>query len=304
MPEHPPEPANYKDTLNLPKTPFDMKANLTQREPAMLADWQKQTLYQKIRTARAGKPKWILHDGPPYANGDIHMGHLINKVLKDMVVKFRTMQGHDSPFVPGWDCHGLPIESAIQKELGPKFRELSKDQVRKRCREYAMTYVQLHGDSFQRLGVFGEFNNPNLTRDKRYEGGILDVLAELVQRDLVYRQKKPVHWCVNDRTALAEAELEYQNKKDSSIFAVWQIQRVEKGKEVDALWDTVESDFKRQRADVPNNVYYYLMIWTTTPWTLPANRAHRRPPRSRVYVCQIQGPGREMEGCCDRRRVG
>ena len=180
-------------------------------------------LYQKIRTGppNGAKEKWILHDGPPYANGDIHMGHLINKVLKDIVVKFRTMQGLDSPYVPGWDCHGLPIESAIQKELGPKFRELSKDQVRQKCRDYAMKYVKLQGDSFQRLGILGDFDHPYLTLDPKYESGILDVLAELVQRDLVYRQKKPVHWCTNDRTALAEAELEYQNKKDTSIYVMF-----------------------------------------------------------------------------------
>ncbi len=246
------EPANYKDTLNLPKTTFDMKANLTQREPAMLADWQSQNLYQKIRTARAGKEKWILHDGPPYANGDIHMGHLINKVLKDIVVKFRTMQGLDSPYVPGWDCHGLPIESAIQKELGPKFRELSKEELRKKCADYARKYVKLQGDSFQRLGILGDFDHPYLTLDPKYESGILDVLAQLVSKDLVYRQKKPVHWCTNDRTALAEAELEYQNKKDTSIYVAF---------------DLVEP------SNAEEGVIHQLLIWTTTPWTLPANRA-------------------------------
>ena len=190
------EPAapNYKATLNLPKTAFDMKANLTQREPAMLKAWQEADgggLYQQIRARRHPKGKWVLHDGPPYANGDIHIGHLINKVLKDIVVKFRTMEGFDSPYVPGWDCHGLPIESAIQKELGPKFRELSKEEVRKKCADYAMKYVKLQGDSFQRLGILGEFNNPYLTLNPHYESGILEVLAELVKRDLVYRQKNP-----------------------------------------------------------------------------------------------------------------
>ncbi len=222
-----PSASNYKDTLNLPKTSFEMKANLTQREPEMVKKWAAEGLYQKIRAARkeSAKGKWVLHDGPPYANGDIHMGHLVNKVLKDIVVKFRTMQGFDSPYVPGWDCHGLPIESAIQKELGPKFRELSKDEVRKRCQEYAMKYVKLQGDSFQRLGVFGDFARPYLTLDPKYEGGILDVLAELVQRELVYRQKKPVHWCTFDRTALAEAELEYATKKDSSIYVTLEVEK-------------------------------------------------------------------------------
>ena len=259
----------YKDTLNLPKTAFEMKANLTQREPLMVKKWAEEGLYRKIRAARAGAEKWVLHDGPPYANGDIHMGHLINKVLKDMVVKFRTMQGYDSPYVPGWDCHGLPIESAIQKELGPKFRELSKDEVRKRCHDYALKFVKLQGDSFERLGVFWEINKPYLTPDKRYEGGILDVLAELVQRELVYRQKKPVHWCVNDRTALAEAELEYQTKKDSSIYVNFEL--VGFGQGASATWlDAIrQSPF----INAGETVRPELMIWTTTPWTLPANRA-------------------------------
>ncbi len=200
-----------------------MKANLTTREPAMLKQWQEQKLYEQTPQPPARtlgqRQNGCCTMAPPYANGDIHMGHLINKVLKpDIVVKFRTMQGHDSPYVPGWDCHGLPIESAIQKELGPKMRELSKEEIRKRCHDYAMKYVKLQGDSFQRLGILGEFNRPYLTLDPKYEGGILDVLAELVQRDLVYRQKKPVHWCTFDRTALAEAELEYANRKDHSGF--------------------------------------------------------------------------------------
>ncbi len=262
---------NYKDTLNLPKTSFDMKANLTTREPAMLKQWQEQKLYEQIRAARKDSPKgkWVLHDGPPYANGDIHMGHLINKVLKDIVVKFRTMQGHDSPYVPGWDCHGLPIESAIQKELGPKMRDLSKEEIRKRCHDYAMKYVKLQGDSFQRLGILGEFNRPYLTLDPKYEGGILDVLAELVQRDLVYRQKKPVHWCTFDRTALADAELEYANRRDSSVYVNFKLaQNFEH-------WPEVWRNFFDQTVDRSGCEKWgaYLTIWTTTPWTLPANRA-------------------------------
>lgn len=235
---------NYKETLNLPKTSFDMKANLIQKEPAMIKTWQEQNLYSQIRKARKGEKKWVLHDGPPYANGDIHMGHLINKVLKDIIVKFRTMQGFDSPYVPGWDCHGLPIESAIQKELGPKFRELQKAEIRAKCHDYAMKFVHKQADGFKRLGVLGDYEHPYLTLDPKYEAGILEVLAELVKSDLVYRQKKPVHWCVNDRTALAEAELEYAKKKDSSIYVIFR---------------------GTGHADV--------MIWTTTPWTIPANRA-------------------------------
>ncbi|HVX84992.1 MAG TPA: class I tRNA ligase family protein [Phycisphaerae bacterium] len=263
--------SSYKETLNLPKTTFEMKANLTQREPAMLKGWQETGLYGQIRGARKGAKKWVLHDGPPYANGDIHIGHLINKVLKDIVVKFRTMEGFDSPYVPGWDCHGLPIESAIQKELGPKFRELTKEEVRKRCAAYAMKYVKLQGDSFQRLGVLGEFARPYLTLDPAYEGGILEVLGELVKRDLVYRQKKPVHWCVNDRTALAEAELEYVGKRDTSVYVNFELADLE-------TW--CPEEWRGHLFGAFNAALYpngtprpYLMIWTTTPWTLPANRA-------------------------------
>jgi len=289
------EPVSYKDTLNLPKTAFDMKANLTQREPAMLAAWQKENLYAKIREARKGAEKWVLHDGPPYANGDIHMGHLINKVLKDIVVKFRTMQGFDSPYVPGWDCHGLPIESAIQKELGPKFRELSKDEVRKKCHDYAMKYVKLQSDSFARLGVFGDYARPYLTLDPKYEAGILEVFAELVQRDLVYRQKKPVHWCTNDRTALAEAELEYASKKDSSIYVAMKISTVKHGKAWDELIKALDADFARLRPEVSHAVYHYLMIWTTTPWTLPANRAIAANPEHNYSFARYKNEAGEWK---------
>ncbi len=286
----PPAAPSYKDTLNLPKTSFDMKANLTTREPAMLQQWQEQNLYQQIRTARkTADPakKWILHDGPPYANGDIHMGHLINKTLKDIVIKFRTMQGLDSPYVPGWDCHGLPIESAIQKELGPKFRELDKAEVRTKCAAYASKYVKLQGDSFQRLGIFGEFDRPYLTMDPKYEGGILDVLAELVAKDLVYRQKKPVHWCTNDRTALAEAELEYQSKKDSSIYVNLKLD-------------------EKSLAKLPylcNAKDVSLMIWTTTPWTIPANRAvaaHPNHEYTMVTYGNLDSPERAVIVAAER----
>lgn len=271
---------NYKDTLNLPKTSFDMKANLLQKEPAMVKAWQEQNLYCQIRKARAGAPKgkWVLHDGPPYANGDIHMGHLINKVLKDIVVKFRTMQGLDSPYVPGWDCHGLPIESAIQKELGPKFRELDKAAVRAKCHDYAMGFVKKQGEGFKRLGVLADYEHPYLTLDPKYEAGILEVLAQLVKSDLVYRQKKPVHWCVNDRTALAEAELEYAKKKDSSIYVMFELADLGLGQKLGNVMDAAGEAFAKE-FNIPNDDLkvdaepHYLMIWTTTPWTIPANRA-------------------------------
>ena len=296
MTEPPSQPPSYKDTLNLPKTSFEMKANLVQREPAMLARWQKENLYQQIRDARKaggakeGGGKWILHDGPPYANGDIHMGHLINKVLKDIVVKFRTMQGHDAPYVPGWDCHGLPIESAIQKELGPKMRELSKEQIRQKCHDYAMKYVKLQGDSFKRLGIFADYQNPYLTLDPKYEAGILDVLAELVQRDLVYRQKKPVHWCTFDRTALAEAELEYANRKDHSIYVEFNL--ADRSKHFPPEWNQLIADTGSSH---PHR--FALLIWTTTPWTLPANRAVAiNPEHEYVLLCYAGTGNRHLAG--------
>jgi isoleucyl-tRNA synthetase len=277
-PDVSPKPAaDYRATLNLPKTGFDMKANLTQREPGILARWKSDNLYQRIRARQHSKSKWVLHDGPPYANGDIHMGHLINKVLKDMVVKYRTMQGHDAPYVPGWDCHGLPIESAIQKELGPKMRELSAQEIRQRCRDYALKYVKLQSDSFERLGILGAFDRPYLTLDPAYEAGVLDVLASLLNRELVFRQRKPVHWCTFDQTALAEAELEYANRKDTSIFVKFSM---DLGTGAwPAPWGT-----KPAAAHV--------LIWTTTPWTIPANRAVAVHPEHHYAVATFdqQGP--------------
>ncbi len=257
----------------------------------MVAGWREAGLYRQIRGRAHPKGKWVLHDGPPYANGDIHMGHLINKVLKDIVVKFRTMQGYDSPFVPGWDCHGLPIETAVQKELGSKFRELGKEELRKKCAEYAIKFVKQQGDSFQRLGVFGEFERPYLTLDPKYEGGILDVLAELVKGDLVYRQKKPVHWCVNDRTALAEAELEYATKKDTSVYVEFSIANFETSLNTPAPW----REFLLREVTLDQPTTLSLMIWTTTPWTLPANRAVAVHPEYEYSIVRFP-INREMMG--------
>ena len=275
----PTEPAarDYKHTLNLPQTNFDMKANLTQREPAILARWEANREYEALRQRSHPQGKWVLHDGPPYANGDIHTGHLINKVLKDIIVRFRNMQGWDSPYVPGWDCHGLPIESAVQKELGPKMRELSPAQIRQHCRDYAMKYVRIQSASFQRLGIQGDFKHPYLTLDPRYEAGVTGVLAELVKNNLVYRQRKPVHWCTADQTALAEAELEYAAKKDTSVYVRF------------PLCVTAES-WPAAWGPVPTAAN--LLIWTTTPWTLPANRAVAVGPRHE-YVCVRQADGGE-----------
>ncbi|MHC5539550.1 class I tRNA ligase family protein, partial [Singulisphaera rosea] len=208
----------YKETLNLPVTRFEMKANLTVREPKIQERWRQADLYAKIREARAGRPRKVLHDGPPYANGEIHMGHLLNKVLKDIVVRSLTMQGFDSPYIPGWDCHGLPIEHKVVKDLGSKAAAMGVAEIRALCQADALKWVDLQRTQFRRLGVSADWENPYLTLDPRYEAGILDVLGDLLEGGYVFRQLKPIHWCMTDRTALAEAELEYRDETSPSIY--------------------------------------------------------------------------------------
>ncbi len=244
----------YKDTLNLPVTKFDMKANLAVREPQIQARWSETDLYSLVRKSRAGMPRRILHDGPPYANGETHMGTLLNKVLKDIVVRSLTMAGFDSPYVPGWDCHGLPIEHKVVKDLGSKAQGMSQADIRALCHAEAMKWVNVQRRQFMRLGVLGDWFHPYLTLDPRYESRILDVLADLLEQGYVERQLKPIHWCISDRTALAEAELEYQEASTPSIFV-----------NLTVIAGVPES----WRDAGPWN----LMIWTTTPWTLPANVA-------------------------------
>jgi len=252
---------NYSKTLNLPQTNFAMKANLTQREPQQRKNWDKINIYKKILDSRANSPQYILHDGPPYANGDIHMGHVINKVLKDIVVKYKTMSGFKAPYVPGWDCHGLPIEAKVFTELGDNAKTLGKLEIRKLCKQYASKYVKLQTKQFKELGVFGDFENPYLTLKPQYEAGICEVFAELVGKGLVYKQLKPIHWCAGCRTALADAELEYEDITSPSIFVNFPI-----------------SSSCRQRVAMlglipENEPNAYFMVWTTTPWTLAANLA-------------------------------
>ena len=248
-------PKPYKETLNLPATRFDMKANLAVREPQIQARWREQDLYAQVRSARkdSAKGRRVLHDGPPYANGEIHMGHLLNKVLKDLVVRSLTMRGYDSPYVPGWDCHGLPIEHKVAKDLGAKAAHMEHSEIRALCQVEAMKWVDIQRDQFRRLGVSGDWENPYLTLDPRYEAGILDVLADLVEAGYVFRQLKPIHWCTNDRTALAEAELEYHDETSPSVYVNF------------PMTAGVPDSF----GDGP----WHAMIWTTTPWTLPANVA-------------------------------
>jgi isoleucyl-tRNA synthetase len=247
---------NYKATIHLPQTRFAMKADLPRREPRIRQRWEQMQLDEKLRQARRGRPRYVLHDGPPYANGDIHMGHLLNKVLKDVVVKYKTMRNYDSPFLPGWDCHGLPIEHKVLQELGPRALEVPRSQIRDRCQQYALKYVAIQRQQFKTLGIFGQWQRPYLTLDPSYEAGILDVFARLVEGGYVYRQLKSIHWCPTDQTALAEAELEYADRTSSSLYVNFPLE------------DSARKFFAGL-GDEP----LFLMIWTTTPWTLPANVA-------------------------------
>lgn len=245
-----------KSTLNLPETSFPMKANLPLNEPTRLAAWQEQDLYGQIRAARAGEAKYILHDGPPYANGAIHLGHALNKCIKDFVVKTKTMAGFDAPYVPGWDCHGLPIEIKVDEQLGRKKLEMEPIAVRRACREYAAKFVDLQRSQFERLGVFGRWSDPYLTMSLSYEAAIAETFYDFYEKGFVYKGLKPVYWCIHDKTALAEAEVEYAMHTSPSIYVRYQLLS-EPGAIDPAL------------AGLP----VFTIIWTTTPWTLPASLA-------------------------------
>jgi isoleucyl-tRNA synthetase len=256
----------WKDTLRLPRTEFPMRGNLPQREPEILALWESLRPYEAWQ-ARDAEP-WVLHDGPPYANGDIHIGHALNKILKDAYVKYHALTGRRVPYVPGWDCHGLPIETAVSKAHGSKVRELDDTAFRQACREYARKYVDIQRADFMRLGVLADWQHPYLTMDYRYEAETLRGLADLVERGLVYRMHKPVHWCPNCRTALAEAEVEYEEHESPSIDVVFPL--------------TAAS---RARLDLGDESAG-LVIWTTTPWTLPANQAVAIKPDAEYALCR------------------
>src|SRR4051794_7054287 len=247
---------DLKSTLNLPKTDFSMKANLPVNEPKMLARWDEMRLYDKIRQARSGRPIYVLHDGPPYANGLIHLGTALDKCLKDFVVKSKNMAGFDAPYVPGWDCHGLPIEIKVDESLGRKKLEMDPLQVRLECRKYAEKYVGLQREQFQRLGVLGRWEKPYLTMSAQYESEIARTFFQFLEKGFVYKGLKPVYWCIFDKTALAEAEVEYDNHNSPSVWVKYamtsypaKIDPALAGKKVNTI------------------------IWTTTPWTLPASMA-------------------------------
>jgi isoleucyl-tRNA synthetase len=254
---------NYKGTLNLPRTEFPMKANLAVREPELLKDWEETRLYQQIQKSREGRELFVLHDGPPFANGDVHMGTALNKILKDFVVKSQTMLGKRAPYVPGWDCHGLPIEYKVVKES----RALSPLDVRKKSEAFARKFINIQREQFKRLGVFGDWGNPYLTMDPKYEAEILRAFAVFVEEGLVYQSKKPVFWSTGAQTALAEAEVEYQERDDTAVYLKFPI---------------TSGEFKDKVS---------IAIWTTTPWTLPANLAIAVDPKENYVVQEFSRDG-------------
>ena len=250
---------DYKNTLNLPHTQFPMKANLPQAEPAILKQWSSLSLYEKLRAKNHGKAKYILHDGPPYANGHIHIGHAVNKILKDIVVKAKTMSGFDAPFVPGWDCHGLPIELNVEKKVGQVGSKLTAKAFRQACREYASQQISIQREEFKRLGVIGDWEHPYLTMDFQFEASIIRALGQIINRGHLQQGFKPVHWCVNCGSALAEAEVEYADKLSPAIDVRFRV--------ID------EADFLSRIPSEAGHGIIVIPIWTTTPWTLPANEA-------------------------------
>jgi isoleucyl-tRNA synthetase len=258
----------WKDTCNLPRTAFSMKANLQTAEPEAITRWQQMDLYGQLRRSRSGAEKFVLHDGPPYANGEIHIGTALNKVLKDFVVKSRSMAGFDAPYVPGWDCHGLPIELKVDRQLGPKKRQMSIADFRRECQAYAAKYVDIMREDFKRLGVFGEWSDPYLTMKPRYQADIVRALGRFVEQGMVYKGKKPVHWCMHCRTALAEAEVEYESHTSPSIYVEFPLKPVS----IDELVTRVP-ELAVAIAGSSSASRVSALIWTTTPWTIPSNLA-------------------------------
>lgn len=244
---------DYSKTLNLPRTKFPMRAHLSQREPQILKFWEKLEIYERIKKNREKSKKFILHDGPPYANGDIHLGQAFNKVLKDIIIKYKILRGYQSPYVPGWDCHGLPVEYQLFKKLGINKKDISCVEFRKKARDFAFYFVKKQREQFKRLGIFGRWEKPYLTMDPVYESKIVECFGELANKGYIYRRLKPIYWCFNCQTALAEAEIEYKIKESPSIY--------------------VKFPLKKDNLPFSTEKPVYILIWTTTPWTLPANLA-------------------------------
>jgi isoleucyl-tRNA synthetase len=266
------EKPDVKSTLNLPRTSFAMKASLAQKEPEFLLKWERDGLYRKILERRRGRPVFVLHDGPPYANGHIHLGTALNKILKDFIVKTRSMQGYLAAYVPGWDCHGLPIEIHVDKLLGEKKKRLSQVEVRRECRDYALKFIDIQRREFKRLGVLGEWDEPYLTMDPSYEADVIRHLAAFFASGNVYKGKRPVHWCLHCRTALAEAEIEYRDKRSPSIYVRF------------PMVSDLAADFPALAGKK-----VYVLIWTTTPWTLPANLAVAFHPEANYVAAEVDG---------------
>ena len=262
---------DYKNTLNLPKTQFPMKANLANREPQQLKEWEEERLYERIREVSADREKFILHDGPPYANGNIHMGTAMNKILKDIIVRYKQMSGYNAVYVPGWDCHGLPIEHNVDKALGNKKREMTKVEIRKQCRAYAEKYVNIQRDEFKRLGVMGEWDNPYLTMTYDYEAATARECFKFATDGSLYKSKKPVYWCCSCQTALAEAEVEYSDDESPSIFVKF----------------LLKEDLGTQYPELAGKKVS-IVIWTTTPWTLPANLAVALHPDFEYSAVEVE----------------
>ena len=262
---------DYSKTLNLPQTSFSMKANLKEKEPVILKEWAEKDTYKKVLESRKLSPKYILHDGPPYANGEIHMGHALNKILKDIIVKYNTMKGCYAPYVPGWDCHGLPIELQVVREMKEKKKEFTMEILRKACRSYAEKFIDKQRKGFQRLGIFGHWEEPYLTMSSEYESGIVEAFGKLVTQGYIYHGLKPVHWCPSCETALAEAEVEYFDSTTPTVFVKFPVKS-----------SSIKSAaFKTKKM--------FVVIWTTTPWTLPANVAVCFHPKYRYFAVKPKG---------------
>lgn len=273
--------SDYKHTLNLPTTAFPMKANLAHREPERLKFWEEIGLYEKMREKAKGNKTFILHDGPPYANGDIHIGHAVNKILKDMIIKSKTLSGFDAPYVPGWDCHGLPIELNVEKKVGKPGRKVTAAEFRKACRSYAQKQVDGQRNDFKRLGVFGDWEKPYLTMDYQFEADTIRTLGKIADNGHLHKGAKPVHWCLDCASALAEAEVEYQDKTSHAIDV---------GFQVADLPDLAQRMNSEQLGDEP----VYVVIWTTTPWTLPANQAVSLHPDFEYVLIKAVTAGRRV----------
>ncbi len=270
--------SQYKDTLNLPKTKFPMRGNLPKREPEFLKHWEQLKIYEKLREQRKDKPSFILHDGPPYANGDIHIGHAVNKILKDIIIKSRTLSGYNTPYVPGWDCHGLPIELEVEKKVGKAGHKVDASQFRKSCREYAQRQVNKQRTDFKRLGIIADWDNPYLTMNYKTEADIIRALGKIIKAGYLDKGFKPVHWCTDCGSALAEAEVEYEDKSSTAI---------------DVRFAAIDETALLERChNVPDhygNGPLSVVIWTTTPWTLPANQAVALHPELEYSVVQCEG---------------